>query len=115
MAQLASTRSYVLNAGSGRLVVQLSDTSKANGHLTDSLTSLTWVIPKVCTCQSQMHFDYSSACCLIHTFFIPCASQEKKKSVQFTGLAGGTASGDVLLFDVKLGELKWRASNCIEG
>lgn len=43
-----------------------------------------------------------------------CTVQEKKKAVQFTGLAGGTASGDVILYDVKLGELKWRAS-CMEG
>ena len=46
----------------------------------------------------------------------PCSAQEKKKqAVQVTGVAVGTAAGDVKLYDVKLGDLRWRAVNCIEG
>lgn len=48
--------------------------------------------------------------------YAACTLQEKKKqALQVTGVAVGTVAGDVKLYDVKLGELRWRAVNCIEG
>jgi U3 small nucleolar RNA-associated protein 5 len=39
----------------------------------------------------------------------------KKKAVAFRGVAVGTAAGDVKLYDVNQGDLKWRAVDVVQG
>ncbi|KXZ42694.1 hypothetical protein GPECTOR_124g494 [Gonium pectorale] len=90
-------RLRVFDTGTGRLQVSLGgvgDAGKANGalgngHLVESHTSLAWVCTK--------------------------EKGKKKQAVSFRGVAVGTAAGDVKLFDVQLGELKWRAVNAVQG
>ncbi|KAG2485053.1 hypothetical protein HYH03_016151 [Edaphochlamys debaryana] len=89
-------RVRVFDTGTGRLVVSLggpADTGKANGgplangHLVEAHTCLAWVGTK--------------------------ERSKKKQSVR--GVAVGTAAGDVKLYDVQAGELKWRSVDAVQG
>ncbi|GFR42926.1 hypothetical protein Agub_g3822 [Astrephomene gubernaculifera] len=94
----ADGRVRVFDTGSGRLVVSLggaTESGKANGgpvgngHLVEAHTCITWVVIK--------------------------EKGKKKQAVGVRGVAVGTAAGDVKLYDVQLGELKWRAVDAVQG
>ncbi|GLC46652.1 hypothetical protein PLESTB_001550400 [Pleodorina starrii] len=91
-------RVRVFDTGTARLLVTLGgpvDFGKANGapaangHLVESHTCIAWVPTK--------------------------EKGKKKQTVGSLGVVLGTAAGDVKLYDVQLGELKWRAVDAVQG
>ncbi|PNH09593.1 WD repeat domain-containing protein [Tetrabaena socialis] len=91
-------RVRVFDTGTGRLLVSLggpADSGKANGgalangHLVEAHTCLAWVSTK--------------------------EKGKKKQAVGVRGVAVGTAAGDVKLYDVQLGQLKWLTVDAVQG
>ncbi|EFJ48186.1 hypothetical protein VOLCADRAFT_104876 [Volvox carteri f. nagariensis] len=86
---------FALAGPDGRVRVFDADSGKANGgptangHLVEAHTCIVWVPTK--------------------------EKGKKKQSVESTGIALGTAAGDVKLYNVQLGELKWRAMDAVQG
>ncbi|GLI64508.1 hypothetical protein VaNZ11_007772 [Volvox africanus] len=91
-------RVRVFDTGTARLLVTLgghTDLAKANGgptangHLVEAHTCIAWVPTK--------------------------EKGKKKHTIGYMGVALGTAAGDVKLYDIQLGDLKWRAVDAVQG